>query len=238
MQNTFTSTTLILGGSGGLGSAMARRFAQDGTQQIIALGRKAGEHGQPSFDYEDETSLARTARWLHEQCQSAPLTTVIVATGILHSETGSPERSWSQLDLGYLQEVMLVNAIGPALAIKHLAPLLAKDRATTWVMISAKVGSIGDNALGGWYGYRASKAALNQIVKTASIEMTRRNKLSTCVALHPGTVATKLSEPFSKAGLNVRSPEIAAEELAGVIEKLQPTDTGCFFDYLGNKLPW
>jgi NAD(P)-dependent dehydrogenase (short-subunit alcohol dehydrogenase family) len=217
---------------------MAKRFAQDSTRQILSLGRTPDENGQPSFDYVDEASLAGAANWAKERCVTAPLATVIVATGILHSESGSPERSWSQLDLQYLQQVMLVNAIGPALALKHFAPLLAKDQNTTWAMISAKVGSIGDNALGGWYGYRASKAALNQIVKTASIEMTRRNKLSVCVALHPGTVATKLSEPFSKAGLNVRSPEIAAEELVGVIEKLQPSDTGCFIDYLGNKLPW
>jgi NAD(P)-dependent dehydrogenase (short-subunit alcohol dehydrogenase family) len=122
--------------------------------------------------------------------------------------------------------------------LKHFAPLLAKDQSTLWAMISAKVGSIGDNALGGWYGYRASKAALNQIVKTASIEMTRRNKLSVCVAVHPGTVATKLSEPFSKAGLNVRSAEIAAEDIFAVIQQLKPADTGSFVDYLGNKLPW
>jgi NAD(P)-dependent dehydrogenase (short-subunit alcohol dehydrogenase family) len=217
---------------------MAKRFAQDSTRQILSLSRTAGEIGQPSFDYADEASLAGSANWVQERCLTAPLTTVVVATGILHSESGSPERSWSQLDSEYLQQVMLVNAIGPALALKHFAPLLAKDQNTTWAMISAKVGSIGDNGLGGWYGYRASKAALNQIVKTASIEMTRRNKLSICVALHPGTVATKLSEPFSKAGLNVRSPEIAAEELFNVIEKLQPADTGSFVDYLSNKLPW
>jgi NAD(P)-dependent dehydrogenase (short-subunit alcohol dehydrogenase family) len=235
---TFTSSTLILGGSGGLGSAIAKRFAQDPTRQILSLSRTPGENGQPSFDYADEASLAGAANWVKERCLTAPLTTVIVATGILHSEGGSPERSWSQLDSQYLHQVMLVNAIGPALALKHFAPLLAKDQNTTWAMVSARVGSIGDNGLGGWYGYRASKAALNQIVKTASIEMTRRNKLSVCVALHPGTVATKLSEPFSKAGLNVRSPEIAAEELVGVIEKLQPSDSGCFIDYLGNKLPW
>jgi NAD(P)-dependent dehydrogenase (short-subunit alcohol dehydrogenase family) len=217
---------------------MVSRFAQDPTQQILALSRTAGENGQPTFDYEDETSLARAATWAREQCLTAPLITVIVATGILHSESGSPERSWSQLDSGYLQDVMLVNAIGPALAVKHFAPLLAKDQSTVWAMISAKVGSIGDNDLGGWYGYRASKAALNQIVKTASIEMTRRNKLSACVALHPGTVATKLSAPFSKAGLNVRSADVAAEELFNVIQRLQPADTGSFIDYLGNRLPW
>jgi NAD(P)-dependent dehydrogenase (short-subunit alcohol dehydrogenase family) len=217
---------------------MAKRCAQDSTRQILSLSRALGENGQPSFDYADEASLASAANWVKEHCLTAPLTTVIVATGILHSETGSPERSWLQLDSQYLQQVMLVNAIGPALALKHLAPLLAKDQNTTWAMISAKVGSIGDNGLGGWYGYRASKAALNQIVKTASIEMTRRNKLSICVALHPGTVATRLSEPFSKAGLNVRSPEIAAEELFNVIEKLQPANTGSFVDYFGDKLPW
>jgi NAD(P)-dependent dehydrogenase (short-subunit alcohol dehydrogenase family) len=217
---------------------MAKRFAKDSTRQILSLSRTPGDDGQPSFDYADEASLAGSANWVQERCLTTPLTTVVVATGILHSESGSPERSWSQLDSQYLQQVMLVNAIGPALALKHFAPLLAKDQNTTWAMISAKVGSIEDNALGGWYGYRASKAALNQIVKTASIEMTRRNKLSICVALHPGTVATKLSEPFSKAGLNVRSPDFAADELVEVIEKLRPTDTGCFIDYLGNKLPW
>jgi NAD(P)-dependent dehydrogenase (short-subunit alcohol dehydrogenase family) len=241
MQITSTSvtkTTLILGGSGGLGGAMANRYTQDPTQQILALGRTAGENGQPSFEYGNEASLASSANWVQEQCLNAPLTTVIIATGILHSESGSPERSWSQLNSGYLQEVMLINAIGPALALKHFAPLLAKDQSTLWAMISAKVGSIGDNALGGWYGYRASKAALNQIVKTASIEMTRRNKLSVCVAVHPGTVATKLSEPFSKAGLNVRSAEIAVEEIFAVIQQLKPADTGSFVDYLGKKLPW
>lgn len=238
MQKSFQNTTLILGGSGGLGSAMAQRFAQDPTRQVLAIGRSDGENGQPSFEYKNEASLASAALWVQKQCSSAPLTTVIVATGILHSESGSPERSWSQLDSGYLQEVMLVNAIGPALAVKHFAPLLAKDQNTLWTMISAKVGSIGDNALGGWYGYRASKAALNQIVKTASIEMTRRNKLAICVAVHPGTVATKLSEPFSKAGLNVRSPEVAAEDIFNVIQQLKPSDTGSFVDYLGNKLPW
>jgi NAD(P)-dependent dehydrogenase (short-subunit alcohol dehydrogenase family) len=238
MQNLFTSTTLILGGSGGLGKALAQCLSKDPTRQILSLGRTASENEQPSFDYGQEASLANAAAWVQGKCINASLSTIIIATGILHSKSGAPERSWSQLDTQYLQETMLVNAIGPALALKHFAPLLPKDQPTTWIMISAKVGSIGDNALGGWYGYRASKAALNQIVKTASIEMTRRNKLSVCVALHPGTVATKLSEPFSKAGLNVRAPSIAAQEIVNVIEKLQPKDTGSFIDYLGNKLPW
>jgi NAD(P)-dependent dehydrogenase (short-subunit alcohol dehydrogenase family) len=100
------------------------------------------------------------------------------------------------------------------------------------------VGSIGDNALGGWYGYRASKAALNQLVKTASIELTRRNKQSVCVALHPGTVATTLSHPFAKTGLNVRPADEAASDLLRVLDGLQAADTGCLVDYRGQKLPF
>ena len=102
----------------------------------------------------------------------------------------------------------------------------------------AKVGSIGDNALGGWYGYRASKAALNQIVKTASIELARRSRQAVCVALHPGTVDTPLSQPFAKAGLNVRPPAVAAAELLAVLAGLTHAQTGGFFDYRGQALPW
>jgi NAD(P)-dependent dehydrogenase (short-subunit alcohol dehydrogenase family) len=232
------NTILVLGGSGGLGNAFVQALEANPRNQVLSLGTKVGHQGQPAIDYRDESSLINAAIWVKEQCAIRPLTTVIVATGFLHSETHSPERSWAQLDAHYLQHVMLINAIGPALAIKHFSPLLPKDCETNWVMISAKVGSIGDNALGGWYGYRASKAALNQIVKTASVEMTRRNKQSICVAIHPGTVATKLSEPFSKTGLNVRSAETAASEILEVIQNLQPLETGSFVDYQGNKLPW
>ena len=104
--------------------------------------------------------------------------------------------------------------------------------------VSAKVGSIGDNALGGWYGYRASKAALNQLVKTASIELTRRNKESICVALHPGTVDTPLSQPFAKTGLKVRPPDEAARDFLAVLDGLVPSDTGGLVDYRGQRLPF
>ena len=153
-----------------------------------------------------------------------PLRLVIVATGFLHAEGTGPERSLSQLDAAYLQKVFLINTIGPALIAKHFAPLLAKEGAVTLAMVSAKVGSISDNALGGWLGYRASKAALNQVVKTASIELARRNKQTVCVAVHPGTVATKLSDPFSKNGLNVRPADVAAEEILQVLHSLQPQE--------------
>jgi NAD(P)-dependent dehydrogenase (short-subunit alcohol dehydrogenase family) len=234
-----TATALVIGGSGGLGSALVEQLNRTGKfHQVLNLGRHNKQEDHPCIDYSDESTLLNATTWVKQRCELAPLTTVIIATGALTTPAGTPEKSWAQLDSDYLREIMLINAIGPALAIKHFAPLLPKDGFTTWVMISAKVGSIGDNALGGWYGYRASKAALNQIMKTAAIEMTRRNKQAICVALHPGTVDTKLSNPFNKVGLNVRSPEIAATEIISVIENLSPPDTGSFIDYTGNKLPW
>jgi NAD(P)-dependent dehydrogenase (short-subunit alcohol dehydrogenase family) len=233
------STALVIGGTGGLGAALVAALQQDTRYtQVLSLSRSRALAGTPALDYADEATLLASAQWVAAQCANAPLRTVIVATGYLHTDGAGPERSLAQLDAPYLQRVMLVNAIGPALVAKHFAPLLPRDRSTCLAMISAKVGSIGDNALGGWYGYRASKAALNQIVKTVAIDMTRRSKLSICVALHPGTVATTLSDPFSKSGLNVRPPAVAAAELLQVIHALQPAQTGGFFDYRGNTLPW
>jgi NAD(P)-dependent dehydrogenase (short-subunit alcohol dehydrogenase family) len=233
------STALVIGGTGGLGAALVAALQQDTRYtQVLSLSRSHAPAGTPALDYADEATLLASAQWVAAQCLDAPLRTVVVATGYLHTDGTGPERSLAQLDAPYLQRVMLVNAIGPALVAKHFAPLLPRDRVTRLAMISAKVGSIGDNALGGWYGYRASKAALNQIVKTVAIDMARRSKLSICVALHPGTVATALSDPFSKTGLNVRSPAVAAAELLQVIHALQPAQTGGFFDYRGNTLPW
>jgi NAD(P)-dependent dehydrogenase (short-subunit alcohol dehydrogenase family) len=122
--------------------------------------------------------------------------------------------------------------------MKHFLPLLPRQGRCVAGFVSAKVGSIGDNALGGWYGYRAAKAALNQLVKTAAIELKRRNLQALCVALHPGTVDTALSKPFAKAGLKLRPPEVAAKELLSVLAGLEPQQTGTLVDYQGNTLPW
>ncbi len=235
MTSVTASTALVMGAAGGLGAALVRALQLDTSYtQVLALGRSS----TPALDYADEATLAASAQWVAAQCAAAPLRTIIVATGFLHADGVGPERTWSQLDAAYLQRVMLVNAIGPALVFKHFAQLLARDRVTRMATLSAKVGSIGDNALGGWYGYRASKAALNQIVKTASIEMTRRSKLSVCIAMHPGTVATALSDPFSKTGLNVRAADVAAAEILQVVHALLPAQTGGFYDYKGESLPW
>ena len=122
--------------------------------------------------------------------------------------------------------------------MKHFLPLLPRQGRSVFATLSARVGSIGDNQLGGWYSHRASKAALNQFVRTAAIELGRRQPAALCVALHPGTVATRLSAPFAKAGLDVQTAEEAADRLLDVIERLAPASTGGFFDYRGAPVPW
>ncbi|MEO7954753.1 MAG: SDR family NAD(P)-dependent oxidoreductase [Polaromonas sp.] len=232
---------LVIGAGGGLGAAMLAQLSstagESGPCQTV-LGLSRSSH--PAIDYADEASIEGAAAWLACECAHRQLEyrLLVVASGFLHGDPGQPERSWSQLDAGYLHHVFRINAIGPALVMKHFLPLFPRQGRCVAAFVSARVGSIGDNALGGWYGYRASKAALNQLVKTAAVELTRRNRQSVCVALHPGTVQTGLSQPFAKTGLSVRSPEVAAQELLGVLAGLGPADTGSFRDYRGHCLPW
>ena len=231
------SLAVVIGSGGGLGAALLTQLESDASYtQAIGLSRST----EVSVDYLDESSIAEAAESIATLCATSgrELRLLVVATGFLHGDAGQPERSFTQLDAAYLSHVFQVNTLGPALVMKHFLPLLPKTGRCVAGFISAKVGSIGDNALGGWYGYRASKAAQNQLVKTASIELTRRNKDSICVSLHPGTVATALSEPFAKTGLNVRPAGEAAADLLGVLAGLNPADTGCLIDYQGQKLPF
>ena len=230
---------LVIGAGGGLGAALVQALAAPGPHGIecvLALGRST----QPAIDYSDEASLENAAAWVAAQCaaEGAELRLLIVASGFLHGAAGQPERSWAQLDPDYLHQVFLVNTIGPALVMKHFLPLLPRQGGCAAGFVSAKVGSIGDNALGGWYGYRAAKAALNQLVKTAAIELARRNPQALCVAIHPGTIATALSQPFAKTGLSVRPPAEAAADLLGALAGLSPADSGALVDYKGQTLPW
>ena len=142
------------------------------------------------------------------------------------------------LDPAHMAHAFAINAIGPALLMKHFLPLLPKQGKSVFATLSAKVGSISDNRLGGWYSYRASKAALNQFMRTASIELKRRCPEAICISLHPGTVDTELSSPFSKSGLDVQSADQAAERLVSVIHALTIADSGGFIDYKGDDLPW
>lgn len=227
--------TLVLGGTGGIGAALVHALEQRG-HRVLAVGRRT----DPSVDYTDPASVERLAAHLSRRLEASgeTLQTLIVATGVLHQDAVQPERSWQHLDATALQQLFLVNTVGPALVMRHLLPLLPRQGRCVAAFLSARVGSIGDNRLGGWYGYRASKAALNQLVRTAAIELARRNKQALCVALHPGTVDTPLSKPFSKTGLDVRPPAVAAADLLGVLDNLPDGASGRFFDHQGVEVPW
>lgn len=226
---------IVVGASGGIGAALLDILRADGRfAPVIGVSRAS----DPPLDVTEEATIAAFAAGLEARLGGAPLALVIDATGLLHDATLGPERSWREITPEAMARAFAVNATGPALLIKHLAPRLAREGKATFATLSAKVGSIGDNRLGGWYAYRASKAALNQIVRTAAIELARRRPEALCVALHPGTVDTRLTAPFAKAGLSVATPAIAAERLLAVLDGLAPAQSGGFFDYRGERLPW
>lgn len=224
---------LVLGSSGGIGSAILSRLGTTRPAgRVVGLGRQTS----PALDLTDEDAIAACAR--HVAGLNEPLRLLVVATGMLHDGELMPERSLRDLSPEHLAWAYAINAIGPVLVLKHFAPLLPRDGRSVMAFLSARVGSIGDNRLGGWYAYRASKAALNQLIRTASIELKRTRPSAICVALHPGTVDTPLSAPFSKNGLDVRSPDEAAAQLLRVIAALEPPQSGSFLDYNGNTVPW
>lgn len=236
-QATPGSLAVVVGAGGGIGAALVAQLQTTMTYtRVTGLSRQS----DLPLDYLNESSIASAAQGIASVCaaEKLELRLLIVATGFLHGQAGQPERSWTNLEAGYLEHAFKINTFGPALVMKHFFPLLPKQGRCIAGFLSARVGSIEDNALGGWYGYRASKAALNQLVKTASIELTRRNRQSICVALHPGTVSTALSEPFAKTGLKVRPASEAASDLLTVLQALVPQDTGCLIDYQGLKLPF
>ncbi|MDO9599421.1 MAG: SDR family NAD(P)-dependent oxidoreductase [Azoarcus sp.] len=224
---------VVVGASGALGKALADGLEAGGHfDEVIRLGR----HTTPALDLLDEESIEQAVKVLSGR--PAPLRLVIDATGFLHGEGMQPERSWKHLDPVHLAHSFAINAIGPALLMKHFLPRLARDGKSLFASLSARVGSIGDNRLGGWYGYRASKAALNQLLHTAAVELGRSHPAAVCTALHPGTVESSLSAPFARTGLEVQSPVLAAERLLAVMDTLTAAESGGFFDHRGREIPW
>lgn len=223
---------VVIGAQGGLGAAFVEALGADTSfARVIGLGRNS----LPALDLLSEASIETCAR--HVAGLGVPRL-IVNATGILHGPGLAPEKSWRQLEAQAMATAFSLNAIGPALLMKHFLPILPREGKSVFATLSAKVGSIGDNRLGGWYSYRASKAAQNQLVRTAAIELRRRNPAAICVALHPGTVDTALSAPFAKAGLQVQPPVLAAQRLLEVIDRLCAEDSGTFVDYRGEPLPW
>ena len=223
---------VVIGATGGIGDALIRALGEDAAYDtVVALSRGS----TPPLELTSEESVAAAAAFI--AAQGTPRL-VIDATGVLQSETVKPEKSWREIDAAQMARSFAINAIGPALVMKHFLPLLPREGSAVFATLSARVGSIGDNRLGGWYSYRASKAALNQLVRTAAIELNRRSPNAICVALHPGTVDTGLSASFAKTGLEVQTPEQAARRLLAVIQRLTAADSGGFFDYKGEAITW
>ena len=224
---------VVVGARGGIGRQLLSRIRDDaGFDHVLGLCR--GD--EPFVDLCSEPTIEAAAA--HAVSLGAPLRLLVNAAGFLHDESFKPERSWRQFDAGHMAQAFAVNTIGPALLMKHFLPLLPRQGKAVVAMLSAKVGSIGDNRLGGWHSYRASKAALNQLVRTTAVELARTHPEAVCVALHPGTVDTRLSAPFAKTGLAVQQPDAAAERLLATIGALDATSTGGFFNQHGVPIPW
>lgn len=221
---------LVLGASGGIGQAFVQALqAHPRCAAVLALHRRT----QPALDLDDEASIAHAAQAVRA---SGPFHLVVHAAGVLHGAGFMPEKKLGDLNYAQLEATFRANTLGPALVLRHFTPLLDRQRSVL-ALLSAKVGSIGDNRLGGWYSYRASKAALNMLVKTAAIEVARSNPQAVLASLHPGTVNTALSQPFRGEQIG-RAPADAVHDMLAVLEGLQPGDSGGFFAYDGTPLPW
>lgn len=231
---------IVFGASGGIGAAMVEALRQRGAGKVFAASRQRPATLPDGVewvrvDLDEEDSIAQAAKEVGEE----PLDCVIVASGVLTLSDGTgPERSFKQIEADAMARALHLNTIGPALIAKHFLPLLPRDRRAVFAALSARVGSISDNRIGGWHSYRASKAALNMLVRNFAIELGRTHKQAICVALHPGTVDTALSEPF-QANLpegQLTAPGDAANNLLDVLDGLSRDDSGALFDWAGKRV--
>jgi NAD(P)-dependent dehydrogenase (short-subunit alcohol dehydrogenase family) len=236
---------VVVGATGSIGKAFVEALMGFETvSRVLALSRSdprldTSRATWIPIDIEDEDSIQKAVEEIRSLVGELHL--VIVASGVLHhGETLQPEKTWRALSAKSLEKAFRINAVGPILVAKHLLPLLARNRRSAFAALSARVGSISDNRLGGWHSYRASKAALNMLLKTLSIELMRVNPHALCVALHPGTVDSRLSKPFHA---NVPEgklfpPQLAASHLLTVIDGLTPEQSGKMFAWDGTEIPF
>ena len=232
---------VVIGSTGGIGAALVNELVgYEQVSKIYALSRTGRPHPSPkvsnlSFDFTDEESLLAAAQALQDV---KPIDIVLVATGLLQDGTISPEKNLRSMSHIGFSKSFEINTIGPALTAKSFIPLLRRDGKSVFAALSARVGSISDNRLGGWYAYRAAKAALNMVIKTAAIETQRRFPSQIIAGLHPGTVDTNLSKPFQSnvAEGKLFTPEYSARKLLEVIDSLAPEDSGYLFDWAGKRI--
>ncbi len=233
---------LVFGASGGVGAAMTQHLARaPGVAHVTAASRTpvsapSDKVSALAFDLADEASIAGA---VERACARGPLHLVVAATGVLHrGDALAPEKSLKALTPNAFAEVLAVNTIGPSVIAKHALPALDKSRTAVLAALSARVGSISDNRLGGWHAYRASKAALNQIIRTCAIELRRTHPKAACIALHPGTVDTDLSRPYQRGvpAAKLFTPAFSAGALLEVCAQTTPAHSGRIFDYAGQEI--
>ena len=221
---------LIIGATGAIGQAIAQELKP--SHEVVCLSRSS----EPALDFADLDSIALASQAIEERYGAHAFDLIIDCAGILHTPEWLPEKQLKDLNWPQMQETFLVNTLGPALIMKYFTSHLAKEHAVM-AFLSAKVGSISDNRLGGWYSYRASKAALNMLIKTAAIELKRTQANTAIVAMHPGTVKSRLSRPFRGDEIG-RDPKIAATEILQVLSRVTAMQSGQFLAYDGTELPW
>ncbi len=219
-------TALIIGASGGIGAALCAALSGRGVS-VTGLSRSVD-----GFDLREPQTVDRALSALAD-----PFDLVVVATGALSIDGAEPEKTVRAIDPDAMMAQFAVNAVGPALILRHVARLLPRERRAVCAVLSARVGSIGDNRIGGWTSYRAAKAAVNQIVHTTAIELARTHKHAACVSLHPGTVATEFTRKYLGRHPAVPATE-AADNLLRVVDGLGPEQSGGFFDWAGKEIPW
>ncbi|WP_420585108.1 SDR family NAD(P)-dependent oxidoreductase [Ruegeria sp.] len=219
-------TALIIGASGGIGRAICQHLTGQGVS-VTSQSRSVN-----GFDLADPDGVQRALSEL-----PGPYDLILVASGALEINGAAPEKTIRSVSAQAMMDQFALNAVGPALILSHAARLLPRDRRAICAVLSARVGSIGDNRLGGWVSYRAAKAAVNQIVHTTAIELARTHAQTICVALHPGTVKTEFTRKYLGRHPAV-APDDAAANLLNVMQALTPADTGGFFDWAGKTVQW
>jgi NAD(P)-dependent dehydrogenase (short-subunit alcohol dehydrogenase family) len=222
---------IVVGASGAIGGAFAKALSNTpNCGAVIGLSRQTNA----AFDISNEDSIAELAQALQPR---GPFHFIVDATGALHIDGVGPEKRMEDVNADKLINAFMINSIGPALLLKHFVPLMPMNARCVFAKLSARVGSITDNRKGGWYSYRASKAALNMILQTAAIEVARKRPEAILVALQPGTVRSKLTAPFVP-GDNAMDPTKAVEMLLNETDKLAPSGKALFIDYRGKSIAW
>ena len=223
----YSGRALVFGASGGIGQAFSRFLESKlGSENVVKISRSFD-----GFEISDEEKIFK----LSESIEGS-FNLIINATGVLQTTEEGPEKTINVVKQKLMIDMMTINAIGPALLLKNFSKKLDKTKFSVFVNLSARVGSITDNRLGGWISYRSSKAALNQIIKTSSIEINRRNKNAICVGLHPGTVKTRFTEKFQNTTETI-SPDESVKMMMNVVENLSVDDNGYCFAYDGKVIP-